>query len=188
MADNDDSKKSKISDSFASLMSSTKVLKNDRIAPYRKKIKPIAQQRLADDQRLLQELVSSDDEATSFHSDDELTFIRDGYPPKTLKQLRRGDYAIQDELDLHGLIINDAKQQVHAFINDYARSNSNKTAVRIIHGKGIHSKDKKPILKNLILGWLKKNQFVIAVCSTPNHDGSTGAVYVLINAKENKQF
>lgn len=175
----DDPDKSKAHDSFASLMSSTKVLKTDRVAPYRKKIKPIAQQRLADDQRVMQELLNSDDETSSFHSGDELKFIRDGYPPRIIKRLRRGDYSIQDELDLHGLIVNEAKQQVHAFINDCARTNI--TAVRIIHGKGIHSKDKKPILKNFILGWLKKNQFVIAACSTPNHDGSTGAVYVLIN-------
>jgi DNA-nicking Smr family endonuclease len=181
MPSNDDSKKSNASDSFASMVSSTKILKSDRVAPYRKKIEPIARQRIADDQRVMEELLSSDDEETSFHSGDELKYIRDGYPPRLLKRLRRGDYSIQDELDLHGLFANEAKEHVHGFINECARSNI--TAVRIIHGKGIHSRGKKPVLKNLIIGWLKKNQFIIAACSTPGNDGSTGAIYVLIDAK-----
>jgi len=154
-------------------------MQSDKIAPYRKKIKPIAQQRLADDSRVMEELLSSDDESSSFFSGDELTFLRDGYPRRILRKLRRGEYAIQEELDLHGLIAAEAKEQVHGFINECARHQI--SAVRIVHGKGLHSRDKKPILKNLILGWLKKNQFVLAVCSTPANDGGTGAIYALID-------
>ena len=181
MSDNDKSNKANPTESFADLMSSTKRLKSDRVAPYRKKIEPIAHQRIADDQRVMEELLESSDEETNFFSGDELKFLRDGYPPHILKKLRRGDYSIQEELDLHGLFADEAKSLVHGFINECARENI--TAVRIVHGKGLHSRDKKPVLKNLILGWLKKNQFVIAVCSTPANDGSTGAVYVLINTK-----
>ena len=175
----DDTKK--ISHSFGDLVPSTKRLKTDKIAPYRKKIKPIAKQTQADDMRVMEELLSSDDETASFDSGDELTFLRDGYPNKVLKKLRSGDYSIQEELDLHGLFADEAKQQVHGFINECAHYKI--SAVRIIHGKGLHSPDKKPILKNLILGWLKKNQYIIAVCSTPANDGGTGAIYALVKSK-----
>lgn len=167
--------------SFADLMSSTKRLHTDKITPYRKKIPPIAKQSQADELRVMEELLSFDDEISSFESGDELTFLRNGYPQKILKKLRRGDYAIQEELDLHGCFAEEAKQQVHGFINECAKYNI--STVRIIHGKGLHSPDKKPVLKSLILGWLKKNQSIIAVCSTPSNDGGTGAIYALIKTK-----
>jgi len=173
--------KQEAGESFVSLMSSTKRLQTDKVSPYRKRIKPVATQRQADEARVMEELLSSDDESSSFYSGDELTFLRESYPRNILKKLRRGEYAIQEELDLHGLFAEEAKVQVHGFINECARYNI--SAVRIIHGKGLHSPDKKPVLKNLILGWLKKNQFIIAVSSTPSNDGGTGAIYALINSK-----
>jgi len=173
----DDINKTK-NNSFANLMSSTKRMHSDKVAPFRKKIPAVANQRRLDDQQVMDELLADDDESSSFFSGDELTFLRDGYPKNILRKLRRGEYAIQEELDLHGMIVDEAKQQVHAFINECARFNI--SAVRIVHGKGLHSKDKKPVIKNFILGWMKKNQFVIAVCSTPANDGGTGAVYALL--------
>ena len=175
----DDNNKSK--KSFSDLMSSTKRLKTDKIPPYRKKIQPIASQKHADEKLVMQELLAEDDETSSFLSGDELTFLRDGYPIQLLKKLRRGHYSIQEELDLHGFYADEAKQEVHAFINECAQYNI--PTVRIVHGKGLHSPDKKPVLKNLILGWLKKNQFIIAVCSTPVNDGGTGAIYALIKTQ-----
>jgi len=175
----DDNKKS--NHSFADAMSSTKRLHTDKVAPYRKKVAPIAKQSQADELRVMEELLSFDDEASSFASGDELTFLRNGYPLKILRKLRRGDYSIQEELDLHGCFADEAKRLVHGFVNECAEYNI--SAVRIIHGKGLHSPDKKPVLKNLILGWLKKNQYIIAVCSTPANDGGTGAIYALIKAK-----
>jgi len=127
-----------------------KPLKQDKIAPYRKPVDPTPKQRLLDDERVMQELL------------DEL-----------LKKLRRGDYAIQDELDLHGLIAGDAKRETHGFVNECARDNVR--AIRIVHGKGRNSAGRKPVLKNMLIGWLSKNQYVIAVVSTPANDGGTHA-------------
>jgi len=172
---------SKKDNSFADLVSSTKRMKSDKVAPYRKKIAPVASQRQADDLQVMHELLSSDDEYSSYFSGDELTFLRDGYPRKILKQLRRGEYSIQEELDLHGLFLDEAKEHVHSFVNECARHHI--SAVRIVHGKGLHSPEKKPVIKNFILGWLKKNQFVIAVCSTPANDGGTGAIYALLDKR-----
>ena len=153
-------------------------LKQDRITPYRAKLDSAPRQRLLDNQRVIQELLEESDETTSFESGDELKFLRSGHSSRLLKKLRRGDYAIQDELDLHGLIVSDAKQETHAFINECTRDRVR--AVRIVHGKGRNSAGRMPVLKNMLLGWLSKNQHVVAVCSTPANDGGTGAVYVLL--------
>lgn len=153
-------------------------LKQDKITPYRKPLDPIPRQRLLDDQQVLQELMGQSDESTSFESGDELKYLREGFPPRLLKKLRRGDYAIQDELDLHGLVTAEAKLETHGFINECARDRIR--AIRIVHGKGRNSAGRTPVLKNQLLGWLRKNQHVIAVCSTPANDGGTGAVYVLL--------
>lgn len=156
-------------------------LRQDKIAPFRKALDATPRQRHLDDQRVLEELLEESDETASFESGDELKFLRDGYSNRLLKKLRRGDYAIQDELDLHGLIVAEAKQETHGFINECAHDRVR--AIRIVHGKGRNSAGRMPILKNMLLGWLRKNQFVIAVCSAPANDGGTGAVYVLLNKK-----
>lgn len=167
--------------SFKNSLESVQKMPQDRVTPYRPKLSPTPTQRLADDARVMEELLAESDEASSFHSGDELKYLKQGYPPQLLRRLRRGEFSIQEELDLHGLIAQEAKPAVHSFINEAA--NTGISAIRIVHGKGLHSRDKKPVLKNLILGWLRKNQYVIAVCSTPANDGSTGAIYVLIDQR-----
>ena len=127
----------------------------------------------------MDELLSESDESASYESGDELKFLRSGYSTRLLKKLRRGDYTIQDELDLHGLVAGEAKQETHGFINECARDKV--SAVRIVHGKGRNSAGRTPVLKNMLLGWLSKNQHVIAVVSTPANDGGTGAVYALLS-------
>ena len=159
-----------------------KPLKQDKIAPYRKPIDATPKQRILDDQRVMQELLEASDESASFESGDELKFLRSGYSTRLLKKLRRGDYAIQDELDLHGLVAGEAKQETHGFINECAKDNIR--AVRIVHGKGRNSAGRKPVLKNMLIGWLSKNQHVIGVVSTPANDGGTGAVYVLLGKQK----
>jgi len=156
-----------------------KPLKQDRITPYRKPLDSTPRQRLLDDERVMQELLLESDESASFESGDELKFLRSGHSSRLLKRLRRGDFAIQDELDLHGLVTQEAKRSTHEFINQCARDRIN--AVRIVHGKGRNSAGRKPVLKNRLIGWLSKNQHVIAVVSTPANDGGTGAVYVLLS-------
>ena len=158
-----------------------KPLKQDKIAPYRKPLDPTPRQRLLDDERVMQELLDESDETVSYESGDELKFLRSGFSTRLLKKLRRGDYAIQDELDLHGLVTSEAKQQTHGFINECAADGVR--AVRIVHGKGRNSPGRVPVIKNMLIGWLSKNQHVIGVVSTPANDGGSGAVYVLLNKR-----
>lgn len=172
MADHDDSMSKLIG-------LGVKPIKQDKIEPYRKPIDSTPRQRLLDEKRVMEELLSESDETLSFESGDELKFLRTGYSTRLLKKLRRGDYAIQDEIDLHGMIAGEAKRETHAFVNECARDNVR--AIRIVHGKGRNSAGRTPVLKRMLLGWLKKNQHVIAVISTPSNDGGTGAVYVLLD-------
>lgn len=153
-------------------------LKQDKVPPYRKPLEPIPRQRLLDNHRVMEELLEASDETTSFESGDELKFLRTGLSSRLLKKLRRGDFAIQEDLDLHGLVAGEAKRQTHEFINECAQDNVR--AIRIVHGKGRNSAGRTPVLKNMLLGWLSKNQYVVAVCSAPANDGGTGAVYVLL--------
>ncbi len=155
-----------------------KPLEQTKVAPYRPRLDATPKQRLKDNARVMEELLAESDESASYESGDELRFLRTGYSPRLLKKLRRGDYSIQDELDLHGLITGEAKQATHEFINECAGAKV--SAVRIVHGKGRNSAGRMPVLKNMLIGWLSKNQHVVAVVSTPANDGGTGAVYVLL--------
>ena len=159
-------------------LSKVNKLKQDKVPPYRKPLEPIPHQRLLDNHRVMEELLEASDETTSFESGDELKFLRTGLSSRLLKKLRRGDFAIQEDLDLHGLVAGEAKRQTHEFINECAQDNVR--AIRIVHGKGRNSAGRTPVLKNRLLGWLSKNQYVAAVCSAPANDGGTGAVYVLL--------
>jgi len=173
-------KDSSNTESFDELFGSVKPIKNDRVDPYQKKLDTTPHQRNANDKFLMDELLNSHDEEASLVSGDEIKYVKSGHSPRLIKQLRRGDFAIQTSLDLHGMFADEAKLNVHGFINECVGDGIE--TIRIVHGKGLHSKGNKPVLKNLILGWLKQNPHVIAVCSTPNRDGSTGAVYVRLNS------
>lgn len=166
-------------ESMATLLGKgVKPIAQDKIPPYRRALSATPKQRLLDDQRVMEELLEYSDETISFESGDELKFLRSGYSTRLLKKLRRGDYAIQDELDLHGYNASEAKLETHGFINECAKDSVR--GVRIIHGKGRNSAGRTPVLKRMLLGWLSKNQYVIAVVSSRANDGGTGSVYVLL--------
>ena len=99
-------------------------------------------------------------------------------PHRVLQRLRRGQYAIQDELDLHGATAQQAHRLLREFIAD-ARDHDH-GCVRIIHGKGRQSDTSAPVLKNLVDQWLRLRSDVLAFHSAPAAQGGTGAVLVLL--------
>ncbi|KPJ94158.1 MAG: hypothetical protein AMJ53_05815 [Gammaproteobacteria bacterium SG8_11] len=107
-----------------------------------------------------------------------LLFVRDGMHPNTLRKLRRGKIRIEAELDLHRLTSEQARKEVATFLAHCKASG--KRCVRIIHGKGLGSLEKKPVLKGKVDLWLRRHNDVLAYCSARPMDGGTGAVYVLI--------
>jgi DNA-nicking Smr family endonuclease len=107
-----------------------------------------------------------------------LSHRRPGVPASVLRELRRGDYPIEAELDLHGMTVTQAKRALHGFLaNALARHLG---CVRIIHGKGLRSGSDGPVLKTTVNGVLRKTAAVLAYVSARPADGGTGAVYVLL--------
>ena len=110
---------------------------------------------------------------------DELAFIRPGVQRSLFRKMRKGQYAIRGELDLHGLTASQARTQLLAFLHESRLRGAR--VVRIIHGKGYNSPDRRPILKSRINVWLRQCDEVLAFCSAPVSDGGTGAAYVLLS-------
>ena len=109
---------------------------------------------------------------------EELLFVRPGLRASTVRKLRRGQYATQAELDLHGLRVPDAHTLLKQFLRDCRLQD--KRCVRIVHGKGLGSEGKIPVLKGKLNVWLRRHRDVLAFCSARPNDGGTGAVYVLL--------
>ncbi|MDH3379769.1 MAG: Smr/MutS family endonuclease [Gammaproteobacteria bacterium] len=109
---------------------------------------------------------------------EELLFARSGLKRSTFRRMRSGDFALEAELDLHGYTSSEARVHIIEFLND-AQAHGWR-CVRIIHGKGLGSPGRQPILKSKLNSWLKKRDEVLAFASARPEHGGTGAVYVLL--------
>lgn len=156
-------------------------LAQDRVTPHRRRRKPVPEQRLRDEREVVASLLSDDYEPADVETGEELLFARPGLQHAVLRKLRRGQYAIEGQLDLHGDTVPVARERVARFLHD-ARS-LQKRCVRIIHGKGKSSEGKMPVLKGKVNSWLRQKDEVLAFCSAVKTDGGTGAVYVLLRKK-----
>ena len=112
---------------------------------------------------------------------DELSFIRPGVQRAQFRKMRKGQYTIRSELDLHGLTKSQARRQLVDFLHE-SRLRGER-CVRIIHGKGYNSPNRQPILKSRLNVWLQQCDEVLAFCSAPIGDGGTGAAYVLLSLR-----
>lgn len=110
---------------------------------------------------------------------DTLSYRRHEVPPPVLRRLARGDYAAQDELDLHAVDAATATAMLRIFMKE-ARA-TGMGCVRIIHGKGLNSPDGVPTIKNMVDRLLRQRSDVLAFHSAPPAQGGTGAVLVLID-------
>jgi DNA-nicking Smr family endonuclease len=111
---------------------------------------------------------------------DELTYRRGGVQDAVMRRLRRGHYRVESELDLHGLTVPEAKQELRDFLaRCIARQ---QRCVRIIHGKGLGSGPRGPVIKQAVNVILRRTEHVVAFCSARQVDGGTGAIYVLLQS------
>ncbi len=111
---------------------------------------------------------------------EELLFRRDGLSQQHIRKLRRGHWKVQDHLDLHGLIATEARALTAAFLAHAIRNGLR--CVRIVHGKGLSSPNREPVLKKKLSGWLAQRDEVLAYCQAPQPEGGGGAVLVLLRA------
>lgn len=165
-------------DLFRQLVGVDKAYSFDGVKPARKNVAAIPKQRIKDDQRVIEEMFSEDFETTEIETGDELIFIRPGVSRSVFRKLHRGQISIQGELDLHGLTVVMARQQLSHYLHQCRISG--KRCVRIIHGKGRGSFQGQPVIKNKVNAWLRQRDEILAFCSARQVDGGTGAIYVLI--------
>jgi len=168
--------------SFRDAMRGVKPIKaSNRIVKPKQTGAPRAHKRRADDQSVVNELLDQDPLRSDLQSGEEFEYCRDGYDSKILRRLRRGDFRVEAELDLHGQRLESARSALQSFIARCVREDIR--CVRIIHGKGLRSPNKEPVLKYHAQQWLTRINAVHAACTTPPSDGGTGAVYVLLKKR-----
>jgi DNA-nicking Smr family endonuclease len=144
---------------------------------------PVAHQRIEDDRQVLIASVSDEFEIdTLLHTDAELSFRRPGIGPDVLRKLRRGEWTIQDHLDLHGLRVDEARELLGRFLRESLKRGLR--CVRVVHGKGLGSKDRQPVLKGKTRAWLAQRDEVIAFCQARPAEGGSGALVVLLRPGE----
>lgn len=140
---------------------------------------PLPKKRWEDDKQVLVASVSDEFEIdTLLHTDDELSFRRPGVGPDVLRKLRRGEWVIQDEIDLHGCRTDEARELLAGFLREAVKHGVR--CVRVVHGKGLGSKGKLPVLKGKTRVWLAQRDEVIAFCQARPAEGGSGALVVLL--------
>jgi|TARA_B110000977_G_scaffold61288_2_gene83305 DNA-nicking Smr family endonuclease len=167
--------------SFAEMMGDIKLITSDRVISNKPKPYPTPRQRDLDEQRVLVELSHPMIEDEDMQAGDVLSYCQPGIQKQVFRKLKRGQYSINTELDLHGLTRAEAEVELIDFI-DYALT-ENIRCVRIIHGKGLSSNNNGPVIKPLVNRWLRRRNDILAFCSARPVDGGTGAVYVLLRSK-----
>lgn len=144
--------------------------------------RPIARQRLLDDREVLKESLSErlPWDAT-IESGEDLAYARNGIATQTLRKLRRGHWVTQAELDLHGLTVAESREHLVQFLGLCKRRGLR--CIRIIHGKGLGSRNREPVLKQKVGHWLMQRDEIIAFCQARPADGGSGAVVVLLRKR-----
>ena len=140
---------------------------------------PKAFQQKRDDDRVLRESLSDDfDVSTLLDTDDELSYRRSGIGTYVTQKLRKGHWSLQGQIDLHGLRSDEAREALGQFIRDaYKRG---WRCVRVVHGKGLGSPGKTPVLKSKVQRWLVQKTEVLAFVQAKGSEGGAGALVVLL--------
>jgi len=140
---------------------------------------PIPVQHQLDEQRVLRESLSDEfDVTTLLDVDDAMSFRRPGIGTDVTARLRKGDWAIQAQVDLHGLRSDEARETLGGFIRNAYKQGLR--CVRVVHGKGLGSPGKQPVLKTKTQRWLIQKNEVIAFVQAKPAEGGAGALVVLL--------
>lgn len=145
--------------------------------------KPPAKARFtrADQVEVLRESLLPPADEALLGAGDELNFRRPHVPEAVLTKLRRGQFVVDAEIDLHGMTGLEAKAALRTFVAECV--DRHMSCVRVIHGKGRRSGPRGPVLKNVVNHWLQRADDVLAFGSARAVDGGSGAIYVLLRKK-----
>ena len=155
----------------------------NRAAIHRVRPAPIARNTIKDERDVLEASKYGNDPApqtwdTGQEFEHEQTFVRRGLSSDLAAKLRRGHWSVQAELDLHGLTVDQAHDALSDFVVESRTLRLR--CVRVIHGKGLTSPNKEPVLKGKVRSWLAHWDEVLAYTEAPRHAGGSGAVVVLL--------
>ena len=162
---------------FRDTVGEVRPVDKNRVFHPRKKPRPVPRFREADETSALRDMLSDHYEPAE-QDNDELFYLKPGIQQRTLKKLRRGQIHLDAELDLHGMIVPVARAAVVEFLHECQRRHIQ--CARIIHGKGLGSRNRGPVLKIKLGSWLRQHEEVLAYCPARHNDGGAGAVYVLL--------
>ncbi|MFN9503297.1 MAG: Smr/MutS family protein [Rubrivivax sp.] len=152
---------------------------SDRAALAGKPPAPIPRMRQADEAQALKAALSDEVDVESLLlTDDGLSFRRPGISADVLVRLRRGHWAIQRQIDLHGLRRDEARDALALFLRQ-TRSQGHR-CLRVVHGKGLGSPGREPVLKGKVQRWLAQCDEVIAFAQAAGPQGGAGALIVLL--------
>jgi DNA-nicking Smr family endonuclease len=141
---------------------------------------PKAFQQKRDDDRVLRESLSDDfDVSTLLDTDDELSYRRSGIGTDVTQKLRKGHWSLQGQIDLHGLRSDEAREALGQFIRDAHKRGWR--CIRVVHGKGLGSPGKTPVLKAKVQRWLVQKNEVLAFVQAKASEGGAGALVVLLS-------
>ena len=140
---------------------------------------PLPVQHWLDEERVLRESISDDfDVSTLLDTDDQLSFRRPGVGVDVTLRLRAGHWSIQRQLDLHGLRVDEAREALGEFVRQAHKAGLR--CLRIVHGKGLGSPGKSPVLNSRVQRWLVQKSEVLAFVQARPMDGGAGALVVLL--------
>lgn len=166
---------------FRAEMTGVRPLKADVPEPRKPKPRPRARFRRADDASVMDDAFAIDPDEFELETGEELVHAAPGVQKSVMRRLRAGRYSVGAVLDLHGLTAEAARELVRDFLSDAAENDLR--CVRIIHGKGLRSGNRGPVIKRYLAAWLRRHSLVLAFASARPCDGGTGAVYVLLRRK-----
>jgi len=150
-----------------------------RIEPYRQEVAPEPVQRQRDEASVMREALSDDfDVETLLHTDEQLSYRVPGLGPEVVRKLREGRWSIQRQIDLHGLRTDEAREALGQFVREAHQHGLR--CLRVVHGKGLGSPGRTPVLKGRVLRWLIQKNEVMAFVQARPADGGAGALLVLL--------
>ncbi|MGB0133531.1 Smr/MutS family protein [Dokdonella sp.] len=154
--------------------------KSDR-TPDKLRPAPQAHQFELDEARVRDELLNHEFDPAMLEMGDEILYLKPGQPLSLLKQLRRGQFSIRSEIDLHQMTVAVARQAITAFLSEAI--DHRELCVRIVHGKGLRSASRGPVVKHMTEQLLRRRDDVLAFASARPAQGGTGAVLVLLRGR-----